>query len=351
MEKKKIVFLYSELASYFLACVDELTKDPSVEVHIVHWKVNKEAPFQFNISPSVHHYSRSSFDSAAELEKLIVKIEPSVIYCSGWLDKGYLKICKSYRNRIPVIVGLDNQWQNTFKQRLAVLLSPFRILNTFTHCWVPGEPQKKYALKLGFKKDHILTGFYSCDFDFFYRQYLQNESLKKTSFPKRFIFVGRYVEFKGIRNLWNAFIELQEEQPNDWELWCLGTGEIEPQLHPRIRHFGFVQPADMPHYISETGVFVLPSFFEPWGVALHEFAAAGFPVICSDRVGAASAFVQNGINGYIYDSKSKPALKVAMKEIMNADPSVLNEMAGKSVMKAKQITPVTWSAQLLKLIQ
>ncbi|CAB1274464.1 protein of unknown function [Candidatus Nitrosacidococcus tergens] len=40
---------------------------------------------------------------------------------------------------------------------------------------MPGLLQKPYAQKLGFKKDQIFTGFYSCDFDFFHQQYLANE--------------------------------------------------------------------------------------------------------------------------------------------------------------------------------
>ena len=43
--KPKIVFLYSEVAGYFLACAKELAN--SAEVLIVRWPVNSEAPFQF----------------------------------------------------------------------------------------------------------------------------------------------------------------------------------------------------------------------------------------------------------------------------------------------------------------
>jgi glycosyltransferase involved in cell wall biosynthesis len=350
MGKKKIVFLYTELATYFLACIEKLSEQPEVEIHIVRWPINKEAPFNFSFSENIKIYNRTEFQSVERLADLLNQINPSVIYSSGWADKIYLRICKQYKNRIPVILGLDNQWRGNLKQRIACLISPFKILNHFSHCWVPGSFQWQYALRLGFKESTILTGFYCCDFDLFHNQYLDNKKLKQNQFPKRFIFVGRYYEFKGIKDLWQAFIELQNKNPNDWELWCLGTGDIEPINHPKIKHFGFVQPNDLPQYIKQTGVFVLPSRFEPWGVVIHEFAAAGFPIICSNEVGAKTAFVEHNMNGYVYKAGDISELKKQLKKIMGLNDIELLQMGEKSVEKAQKITPEIWSATLINLI-
>ncbi|HRG39479.1 MAG TPA: glycosyltransferase [Bacteroidia bacterium] len=349
MEKKKIVFLYSEIATYFLACVEKLAQYPAIEIHIVRWPVNKEAPFQFKLPPAIKIYNRTDYTNE-KLEQLLAAIQPDIIYCSGWMDKGYLKLCKQYRLKIPVIVGFDNQWKGTLKQWLAVLLSPFKIRNHFSHCWVPGEPQYKYARRLGFTKSNILTGFYSCDVDFFNSQYKAFYQQKHANFPKRFLYVGRYVGSKGVKDLWEAFKELQEEQPSEWELWCLGTGDVEPVKHPKIKHFGFVQPSELPEFVEKTGVFVLPSHFEPWGVVIHEYAAAGFPIICSDEVGARTTFVENDINGYIYTSGNKNALKGAMAAILNSTDEKLKAMAAESFKKASLITPDLWAKQLISLL-
>jgi glycosyltransferase involved in cell wall biosynthesis len=350
MEKKKIVFLYSELATYFLACIEKLSQQATVEIHIVRWPVNKEAPFHFTLSDTIKIYDRSDYTDICQLQNVVTSIDPSIIYCSGWVDKGYLKVCKQFKKKIPVIVGFDNQWKGTLKQQLAVLISPFKILNHFSHCWVPGDLQLKYALHLGFSRSAILNGFYSCDFDFFHEQYIANKQQKEKQFPKRFIYVGRYVQHKGIADLWQAFIELQAEQPNSWELWCLGTGDVKPLAHPKIRHIGFVQPAAMADFIKDTGVFVLPSHAEPWGVVIHEFAAAGFPIICSDEVGARTTFVENNLNGYIYASGNIEELKSAMARIINSSEEKLNGMSKESVSKAKLITPGTWAKQLISLL-
>ncbi|HSH66950.1 MAG TPA: glycosyl transferase family 1, partial [Bacteroidia bacterium] len=247
--KKKVVFLYSELSGYFLACIKQLGSIPSVDIHIVHWPINKEAPFIFLEYGNINLYDRGKYKDE-QLIKLIDTINPSFIYASGWMDKGYLKICRRYKGKIPVVVGFDNQWEATFRQWLMVLTSSFTLRAYYNHCWIPGEPQKKYAELLGFPINNILTGFYCCDYNFFNSQYLKAKACKQLKFPKRFIYVGRYVAQKGIEDLWNAFVTLHEKHPNDWELWCLGTGDIPPFQHPRIKHFGFVQPSDMSHFIE-----------------------------------------------------------------------------------------------------
>lgn len=46
----------------------------------------------------------------------------------------------------------------------------------------------------------------------------------------------------------------------------------------------------MTNLMKQCGVFILPSRIEPWGVVVHEFSAAGFPLLLSDQVGSAESF-------------------------------------------------------------
>ena len=281
---------------------------------------------------------------------MVEKISPDIIYCSGWTDKVYLKICGIYKSKIPTVIGLDNQWKGNIKQRIACLISPFYLLKKFSYAWIPGILQYKFAEKLGFNKNRIMSGLYCADVELFYTQFLSNREDKQRMFPKRFIFIGRYYEFKGVKDLWHAFIELQNENPNGWELWCLGTGDIPPIQHPKIKHFGFVQLEQLKHFIKDTGVFILPSHFEPWGVAVHECAAAGMPLICSNEVGAATAFLKIGDNGYLHEAKNINSLKSAMKKMMRLPDKELNKMGDRSSELAKQITPTIWANTIMKII-
>jgi glycosyltransferase involved in cell wall biosynthesis len=349
-EQKRILFLYTELAGYFLACVGELIRQSGAEVHIVRWPLNSEAPFQFSGDNNISFYDRHQLTDES-LTELVDKINPHLIYCSGWIDKGYVKISRQWKNKIPVVAGIDTQWNGSLKQQVHRLISPFTVKRNFSHLWVAGEPQKIYAKKLGFPEDKILKGVYSADVPWFENLYHQFHSAKAAHFPKRFVFVGRYLEFKGIFDLWKAFLATLEEQPHDWELWCLGTGEAWDQRiqHEKIKHLGFVQPADMANIIGQTGVFILPSHFEPWAVAVHEFAAAGFPLICSDQVGAVTQFMEEEKNGFIFGSGKVEKLREVMLRFIQMDTKRLNEMGDWSHHMALSLTPVTWARTLLAL--
>jgi glycosyltransferase involved in cell wall biosynthesis len=339
----KVLFLYTELAAYILNCCEKLSE--TAEVHIIRWPVNKEAPFEFNPSHKIHLYDRKQY-SFDELRLLCASIGPDVIVCSGWIDKAYVRICRTFASRIPVVLTLDTHWKGTLKQQFASVIGRVMLHRIFTHAWVPGTIQEKYARRLGFRKERIKLGFYCCDLPFFNSVFEGTRPLKKQQLPKRFIYTGRYYDFKGVKELWQAFSELADENDHGWELWCIGTGSIEPFRHKAIRHFGFVQPQDLPDIMKDAGVFILPSRYEPWGVVVHEFAAAGFPLLLSDAVGAGEAFLQENVNGYLFTPGSVNSIKSAMKKIMELPANDLLLMGVKSYGLAQKITPSNWVATL-----
>lgn len=345
MSRTKVVFLYTEIAGYFLSCVNELSK--SADVLVVRWPVNKEAPFKFEQDSAVTIIDKKN-KSQNELLKLVHDFMPDILVCSGWVDKDYLKIVKSFKKKMPCVLTLDNHWIGSIKQRIAAATSNFYLKKLFTHAWVPGEPQAKFAAKLGFGKC-TLKNFYCADTALFDKQFNETFSYKKDRLPHRFLFVARYVKHKGIFELWEAFVELQNEFANDWELLCLGTGEEwENRIqHEKIRHIGFVQPTEMKQYIEESSVYILPSKFEPWGVSVQEFAVSGFPLLLSDAIGSKEKFLNE--NGYIFKSNSKESLKEAMKKIIQKTDVELVEMGLKSHVLGMSFTPADWAKNILSL--
>ncbi|MDI1353978.1 MAG: glycosyltransferase [bacterium] len=342
----KALFLYTELAEYFLKCCEKLSEYG--EVHIIRWPVNKEAPFEFTYGSNIKVYDKIDH-SPAELKKRIADIDPSIIICSGWVDKDYLKLTRNYFGKIPTVMTCDTHWKGSAKQILATILSRLFLLNTFSHAWVPGKAQLRYVRKLGFRKENTREGFYSCDLEKFNSYYKHQGIRKQNALPKRFLYVGRYYEFKGIQDLWNAFIQLQLEEPNDWELWCLGIGDLEPVQHTKIKHLGFVQPKDLEPIIDKCSVFILPSKFEPWGVVVQEYAASGFPLILSEEVGAGEIFLEEGKNGYGFKAGKVEELKAKLKKMVNLSSKELISMSQRSHVLAQQISPELWANTVKEL--
>lgn len=350
MENRTVLVLYTELAGYTIACLNSAARS-GLNLHVVHWPINSEAPFQLNADDSIRCYNRKDYDYPA-LTELVSGIAPELIMVSGWIDKVYVKSVAPYSKNIPVVLVLDNPWKGTFRQWLGVIYARFFLSKTFTHCWVPGKSQKAFARHLGFSENKIEEGIYSADVDHFSGLYYKSRQQKSQNFPKRFLYVGRYLDFKGINELWTAFIEFRKDTASEWELWCVGAGEgFDSRVKSEgIRHLGFLQPHEMESIIEQCGVFILPSRKEPWGVVVHEFAAAGFPLICSTAVGAAEAFLVSGENGFFHKPESVTDIKEAMKKTASKSTAELTEMGYRSHELAQKINPVLWTQRLLNFL-
>jgi glycosyltransferase involved in cell wall biosynthesis len=336
----RIVILYSELADYTLGCLDELVESGEAEVLLVHWRVNPEAPFKLSLNPKIRTIVKGS-TGRSELKKNIADFNPDGIMVSGWLDKDYLWLIRQFKN-VPVrILALDNPWKGNLKQTVARLVFPFTLGRLFNFCWVPGPTQRKYALKLGFSEQQVGLGYYSARTGPFLEWGRIGAEAKKNNFPKVFLYSGRYYEFKGLPELWTAFQIFSTDFP-DWELWCAGTGSIKPVSHPKIKHLGFVQPRDL---------FVMPSRYEPWGVALHEMAAAGFPLLVSDKVESRIDFLKEGKNGFVFKSEDVIGLVAKMKIFARSSTDELLEMGEVSRTLSEKNSPSKWTSRLLHLMK
>jgi len=333
---QKILVLYTELADYILNSFSHYADKHNSEISVIHWPINNEAPFNFEINNGLKLYNKNNFDKES-LNLLVEKINPDTIICAGWMDKDYIKIVKKHKGSIPTILTMDNHWEGNLKQQILRIISPLYLKKIFSHIWVPGNPQKEYAKKLHFKESQILTGFYVANVEVFKNIEHQQENT--------FIYIGRYIEHKGITDLWKAFIGIKSEYPNNWKLKCIGTGDLWNSKieHDDIEHLGFLQPKDLSENIKG-GVFVLPSHFEPWGVVVHEFAMAGFPMIISDKVGAGTAFLNK--NGYQFKSGNISDLKEQMKKIIHTKKSEFELLSNQSKINSDIISNDNWSEQL-----
>lgn len=347
----KVLFLYSELAGYFLACAEALHRFYDCEVHIVHWPINPEAPFEFGKYEGIHFYPREEMQ-VAEIVDLYQQIQADMVYVSGWMDKGYVSAAKKIKKvGIPVVCGSDNHWTGSLRQYIGTWLSPWIIQPSFSHFFVPGLYQYEFGRRLGFPADRILTGMYSADVYRFWEAYT-SRSGSAQPYPHNFLYVGRYIEHKGILDLCTAFTQLCKEMDHDWHLTLVGAGPLYEQMPKmdRISYLPFVQPDDLPSLASDAGCFVLPSHNEPWGVALHEFAAAGLPLITTTVCGSGTAFLRNGYNGSLSIPADIPSLKSAMTQIILSSDDTLKEWGQRSHELSKQITPESWAATLLSVI-
>jgi glycosyltransferase involved in cell wall biosynthesis len=131
----------------------------------------------------------------------------------------------------------------------------------------------------------------------------------------------------------------------------IGNGSLKAQIKATsgVVVKDFMQPEQLMLEVANAGCFLLPSRGEPWGLVVHEFAAAGLPLIVSDVVGAASTFLISGLNGFSFKVNDPKALTNRMLQVINMTDQELHAMAVSSHALSQRITPETSAGNLLSV--
>ncbi len=352
----KVLYLYSEIMDYQIPILKEYVKSYGAEVHVIYWDKNKNTPYRIPDEEKITFHTRSSFDRQGLIE-FVSGLKPDIVYISGWMDKGYLAAAKALRKcETPVITGFDDIWYYTLRQTVASWIFPLMIKKKFfSHAWVAGPYQYHYAKRLGFKDNEIIFNLLSANCELFEdKTKFQKEIFSDRK--KTFLFVGRYHEVKGLLLLIDVFDSLSEKN-KDWNLKLIGNGPLESELNeraavnPNIIVRDFMQPDELAAEIRGSDVFILPSNHEPWGVVIHEFCAAGMPMILSDCCGAAPVFLIHGYNGFLFKDKSFDSLREQMSKMMAMKPEDILEMGKRSYKLSKRITPEISAASFMSVLK
>ena len=159
--------------------------------------------------------------------------------------------------------------------------------------------------------------------------------LKKDESKFRFVFVGRIVGDKGINELVEAFVRLNNEYTNT-QLILVGKYEanldpVKPETlklieeNPCIDACGPKYGDDLLTEYMKSDCFVMPSYREGFPNTVMEAGAMGLPSIVTDINGSREIII-HGENGLIVPSKDTDALNKAMKQML-LDPSAREKMA------------------------
>ncbi len=344
-----LLFLCAPLSGYFHNCIRTLADAlPGARIAVVAVPNTATAPFVFPEHPRITVQRRAGLTDL-ELVAFAAKLDPAYIFLAGWRDPAYRRIGRRFKPRIPVVMGMDNQWKYRARQYLlSKVLAPW--IRTFcSYIWIPGLPQYEYARRLGFVPSQIMTGLYSADT----RKLLAtNARAGREGTVKSLLFVGNMWRDKGVVELVDVFTELAKHFP-DWSLVLAGDGplvETYTGVSNRITVTGFIQPDALASHLEAAAAFCLPSYHDAWAVVIHEAACLGLPIVATDVCGAVSAFVHEGFNGFLCRPRDKASLKSALHKLMSLPPGVRHEFGQRSLQLARQITPDLWASKVCMLL-
>lgn len=299
-----------------------------MEVHVVYWNDAGNAPYIPDKIDGVVYYKRSEHNLES-LKSITEIVKPNLIFISGWQDKDYMKVVLPYKRKgIPVVMGIDDIWYGSLRQIVGALVFPFLFKKFYSHAWVSGPRQFEFARKLGFSNKNIIYNLYSGNTNLF-QENITSLTSKLEVYPRKFLFVGRYVEAKAIDVLIKAFQIYQTQYNGDWELICVGKGPLESLIKEKkgVKVYDYLSQSEILSLLNEVGVFVLPSRVDVSPLVVHEFASAGLPLILSDSIGNRLTFLIDNFNGFSFIKDSATDLADKMNKISNLSQQKLVEMS------------------------
>lgn len=153
--------------------------------------------------------------------------------------------------------------------------------------------------------------------------------------PVRVLALGRLVPDKNLAALIAAFAEAGFED-GEAELMIRGTGPLEAELRAVASRSGAavvfpgpVAPGELGAVYADADALALVSTYEPFGVTLREGAAAGLPLIASERAGAVGDVAVQGENALVVDPEERGALTTALRRIVR-EPDLRQRLAAGS---------------------
>jgi glycosyltransferase involved in cell wall biosynthesis len=153
--------------------------------------------------------------------------------------------------------------------------------------------------------------------------------------PLRMIFLGNVLPGKGLNILLEALARLSLDS---WQLTVAGSLTMNPSYSDSIRNqisraglfnnvtlTGSISQHEVPHYLAQNQVMVVPSYYEAFGIAYLEAMGFGLPVIAT-TAGGAHEIIRHGQEGFLVSPGDVDSLAQYIDQ-MNRDRNKLFEMS------------------------
>ena len=275
--------------------------------------------------------------------RALENIQPDVIFAPATPFPSGMASIKYSLNRTSSTIMMDDAWEGSDKRGFIVTEAKKIIHKNVDAAFIPAPSHASYYIKMGFPAERIFYGVDVVDNDFFSshaeaaRQ--QADSLRASlGLPQQyFIFVGRFIERKGITTLLDAYRRYSALTPrNRWGLVLVGEGD-ELQYHqeemkdfPEVKFMGSQFSELLCKFYGLASAFILPSVVETWGLVVNEAMASHLPVLVSKGCGAGRALVEEGQNGWTFDVGNAEMLSRLMFRMSEMPADRLRAMGARS---------------------
>jgi glycosyltransferase involved in cell wall biosynthesis len=338
-----LAIAWAGLPPYAVACIEAFARQTGR--HLLLLGTSPDTPYDAVAAASGVTMSWVEPDDATVAWNRYLNHPPTCFIVGGWHIPAFNRLARQVRHAGgKVSLMMDNRWRGDLRQWLAPLAFRTKYRGHFSAALVPGKAAREYAIRLGMPADRVFTGMYGADPAVF------RPGPPLLERPKRFLFVGRLEERKGVRELYDAWKQVHSQLP-EWELRLIGCGPLRdeaPNL-PRMTISDFLQPADLAPEYRDARFLVLPSHEDHWGLVVHEAALSGCGLVLSRNVGARLDLASDR-NAIIVEPRRADQLAAGLLAAAAMDEPALRFAEAESVLLASGFGPAAFTASLEKLL-
>jgi glycosyltransferase involved in cell wall biosynthesis len=269
-------------------------------------------------------------------------------------NAGLYACIASWLARVPVRIYC--QWGISYTDYSGIRLLFYKTMEKFTcmlstHVQPDSFANLRFAQSEGLYKQHKGSVIYNgsacgvdlVKYDFSHKTEWAKEikdQYNLNSYKKIFGFVGRVVPEKGIDELLEAFMRIND--PNSC-LMIVGPLDCVDRLNAKIytkakqsKNILFVgRKPNAAKFFAAFDFMMLPSYREGFGMTVLEAAGLATPSICSN-INGPTDLIKHGYNGLVCEVKSVESLQKTMEYAINMSVDEYNTMSVNSYKKAKE---------------
>ena len=202
----------------------------------------------------------------------------------------WLAILLSPRKKNAVII--ESTFRDTKKKGFRAFLK-WLFFKRVSKAYVCGKSHADLVKYFGFKGKIVDIGSVG-----FIRRVAQPPYQERKK-VENFVYVGRLVLVKNLEWTIRRFVN----HP-DLKLKIIGVGELESKLKsispPNVQFVGEIPNTELSKYYQDADVFVLPSYYEPYGLVVEEALNNGTPVLVSHMIGCQDNLVAANKVGLVF---------------------------------------------------
>jgi glycosyltransferase involved in cell wall biosynthesis len=282
--------------------------------------------------------------AARQLRRVVETVQPDIIHAH--FSAAIFTTALACHSRWPVTLATFHGISYPFfkgLKRILIRSAELWSARRMRCAWVLNEEDRRQMNQDGAHQNvRVLSGFgLGCDVERFHGAVFSSPA--RAAFRMQlgippdacvFIFVGRFVAFKGFGTLVRAFLGFAGAHPGS-RLLLVGTpdrlhssGLTKEEEHAmrgckQVVRVGYQQAVE--RYLGVADVFVFPSQREGMPVCLMESLAMGVPVITLNVRGCRDV-VRNGFDGVILEQGTEEDVSAAMHRLI-ADPGYREQLA------------------------